>query len=83
MDKIKLELNKTQVRAILARMAIGAAYSRGGSYAVTGEGIFKELQEKLGERCDLESSNWFIKGGKPVPLKWGIWRKCPICRREF
>ncbi len=66
---MKVELNKTELRAVVVSIAIAANNSRGYSYATISQRIYKRFQELLGERFDFDQYRWFEKG-KPSELKW-------------
>jgi hypothetical protein len=77
---VKVELNKTEIRTLIASLACRAAYTHGGSYVRFADGLYTHLQELIGEAFDFDNKNWFYKSDKPTHLKWGIywyWREAP------
>jgi len=70
---MKIELSKTEIRALLVSMAIASRKTLGFPYEKYVEKLFKNFQEMLGERCDVESNKWFKKNKPPAKLEWGEW----------
>ena len=77
---MKVELSKTEIRAIIASIGVAAASTRNYSYGRVANKVFKCLQEVLGEKFDVDSRNWF-KPGEPSKLKWGTW-VAPLSKKE-